>query len=185
VKRIKKILDSTEIDEAVVDIIREQAPNVAGALAGAAGSPVAGVVARQVASRVLGDATMSAAKVADELAVGDLTPEQRVELKRLDDEHRATMARIAADDVADARAREVATDSTFGVFMSAAAVMVIFVLLLVLPLFTENGIPESMQQTYNMGVGIVGAIATAIGQYLFGSSRGSKSKEAGLLARMR
>lgn len=153
---------------------------VAPALATALGGPGVGSAVRLLSQKLLGRDDATAAEV--EQAVLGATPEQIESLRRLDQEFilaltakAAELERIEADDRANARAREIATKDHTTAYL-AGAITIGFFLLLVLLAFRD--IPSSNKDVLMAMVGVLGTAWVGVTTYYFGTSSGSKAKDA-------
>lgn len=164
--------------DGVKGIVATVAPTVATAL----GGPLAGVAVRQLGAVLLGDEGASPEAVRDALA--GINGEQLVQLKTVELEFKARMKeagieleRVAAQDRDSARRRQVEmrdwTPTLMGVlivcgFFGALAAVVI------------EPIPPDVMPVFTILLGALGAMTNQVGNYFFGSSVGSKNKDATL-----
>lgn len=153
---------------------------VAPALATALGGPLAGVAVRAIAEKVLGKPEASEADVA--AAVAGAGPELLLKLREADQAFAKVMAdagikleEIEAKDRASARDRQVALKDWTPNFLGVAIVAGVF--LLEWFVFT-HAIPREMQELAGRSLGIADAMAMTVVTYFFGSSRGSREKDA-------
>ncbi|MEM1077439.1 MAG: hypothetical protein AAGI09_02830 [Pseudomonadota bacterium] len=156
------------------DIVGAVAPGLATAL----GGPLAGVATKAIADQLLGREVTSA----DELVDAIQTPEDLVKLKQIEAEFQASMAeagieleRIAADDRHSARQRQAQTGDRTPMILGAVILMGFFG---VLALLFFQGLPEAGGEIVVGVIGILGGLCAQVGNYFFGSSAGSKSKNA-------
>ncbi|ETX26644.1 hypothetical protein [Roseivivax isoporae] len=169
--RLKELISSRAVRGAIQDV----APKIVGALTGPAG-PVAEGVARRVAREVLGEPDAPPARIAERLA--EARPQDMAALARIEADLEAETMRIAAQDRADARAREVSTaDPT--PHRLAYGILGLFGLVLAGLFFIQP--PEGIREVLVAMVGVLGGLVGAVANYYFGSSIGSKQKTDGLL----
>lgn len=150
---------------------------VAPVLGSALGGPLGGAAASSLATTLLGKPKATKAEL--EQAIKSATPEQLIELKRVDNEFDIRMQELGLDlerinqqGVANARAREIAVKDK---------IPAILAILLTLGFFGILGYMFfSPQEVYNNALmAMLGALATAflsIINYYFGSSSGSAKK---------
>ena len=153
---------------------------VAPAIATALGGPAAGNAVRALSQSLLGHPNGSEAEVAEVIAKA--TPEQLAMLKKLDQDFlgglidKATaLEKIEADDRANARKREVDThDLTTRILAYAITAMVATQMFLL----AQHAIPNENRDAANQLIGVLYlALGNVLGYY-FGSSSGSKAKDA-------
>ena len=156
--------------------IRMVAPTIATAL----GGPLAGMATKAIAGALLGDENASQADI--EMAVAGATPDDLIKLKQLDSEFELKMAkigvdlkRIAADDRASARQREIDTKDNAPKILATVIVVGFFTTLGCIAFAT---IPPAAMQPINILLGALTAMLTQVGNYYFGSSAGSARKTA-------
>jgi hypothetical protein len=157
-------------------IIATVAPGIATAL----GGPLAGVATRALADKLLGTPDASAEAV--EQAVAAATGGDLVKLKELEGEFQAQMQdagialeRIAADDRASARDRQAKMKDWTPSVLGLAIIVGFFG---VLAWIFRFGLPDNGSEVLLIMVGALGAMTTQVGNYFFGSSTGSKNKDA-------
>jgi len=157
-------------------LIATVAPTVATAL----GGPLAGIAVQQLGRVLLGDEQADAAQVRD--AARAMTADQLVALKTVEADFKARMAeagiemeRIAAGDRDSARRRQVDmgdwTPSALGVVIMGGFFGILTLVLL-------SDLPEGTSDVVNVLLGALGGMCAQVGNYFFGSSRGSKNKDA-------
>jgi hypothetical protein len=153
---------------------------VAPALATALGGPLAGVAVKEIGSKLLGKPDADEAAVA--AAVAGATPADLIKLKELDHAFAAQMAEagikleeIEAADRANARARQIATKDWVP---SALAITVITSFLALLYLMSIHQMPEANRSTFDILLGMLAGAVTSVFSYYFGSSKGSRDKDA-------
>lgn len=160
----------------ILDVLGAVAPAIATAL----GGPLAGVATQTIAAKLLGNSDASTADI--EAAILNATPADLVRLKEIEAEFAAEMEqvgvdleKIAAGDRSSARDRQVAmrdwTPSVLGV-------LIIIGFFGILAYLFRVGLPNEGQEILLIMMGALGAMTTQVGNYFFGSSVGSKSKEA-------
>lgn len=153
---------------------------VAPALATALGGPLAGVAVRAIAERVLGKPEASEADVA--AAVTGASPELFLKLKQADQDLARAMANagvkfeeIEAQDRASACAMRMVTHDWVPGLLAVVFVSGFFARVWVILRYT---IPAENRDAVNLLLGaLVGAVTTILSFY-FGSSRGSREKDA-------
>ncbi len=157
------------------DILGEVAPTLATAF----GGPLAGVVTRAIADKVLGNEAATPEEV--EAALTRASPEDLVKLRELDLEFKARMEEagirleeVAAEDRASARERQARMRDWTPSVLGLAIVLGFFA---VLAWIIRFGLPPQGGEVLLIMVGALGAMTTQVGNYFFGSSTGSKSKD--------
>ena len=162
----------------MLDKVKEIVATVAPTVATALGGPLAGVATRMIADKVLGKPDASAEEI--EAAIGVASPATLLQLKQVEAEFAVQMReldveveRIAVDDRASARARA-AQMKDWTPSMLGAAIILGFFALLSLVMF--NGLPETGGEVLMIMIGALAAMTTQVGNYFFGSSAGSASK---------
>jgi len=110
-----------------------------------------------------------------------LTPEQILSLKKAEAEYKAKikqmdldLEQILSDDRNSARQREMALKDRTPKIIGYLIMGGFFSLLIGLMVFD---VPEKNSQVLNVMLGALGTMATAVANYYFGSSSGSKSKD--------
>ena len=153
---------------------------VAPTIATALGGPLAGMATKAIAGALLGDENASQADI--EMAVAGATPDDLIKLKQLDSEFELKMAeigvdlkKVAADDRASARQREVDTKDNAPKILATVIVVGFFV---TLGCIAFADIPDKAMQPVNILLGALTAMLTQVGNYYFGSSAGSARKTA-------
>lgn len=150
------------------------------------GGPLGGLAGAALAS-VLG---VENTPDALETAVQNATPEQLLNIRKADNEFKLQMAelgfknvtdleKIAADDRANARAREIALVDWMP---KALALLVVAGFFGVIALMIYNELPPTGRDSLLVLVGALGAAFGAIIQYYFGSSAGSVDKSKTIAA---
>lgn len=157
---------------------RRVAASVAPTLARALGGPLAGAAVSAVTKAVFGAET--ADEGALDVAFAGATPDQILALKKADADFQATLAKaavdaekIAADDRANARAREIARGDHTPAVMGALIISGFFVVLAVL---ATHRLPEGMETEFSILLGALATMTAAVVNYYFGSSAGSREK---------
>jgi hypothetical protein len=152
--------------------------NIAPAIGMALGGPVGGMAAKVLSSTLLGKEDATTKELA--AAVMGATPEQLLMLKQADldfqvkiEELGIDLEKIAADDRANARNREIQTSDVTPKILSSVIVVGFFS---VLGIMITVNIPVEAQQPVNILLGALTAMLTQVGNYYFGSSVGSKRK---------
>ncbi len=152
--------------------------SIAPTLATAVGGPLAGMAVKTIAGALLGDENASQADV--EAALMGATPSDLLKLKEADNTFKLEMEklgvdlrRIAADDRANARQREIQTKDNAPKVLSTVIVVGFFAALATIA-FVD--IPVGAQQPVSILLGALTAMLTQVGNYYFGSSAGSAKK---------
>ncbi len=158
-----------------IDIIATVAPTLATAL----GGPLAGVATRVIAGKLLGKDTASLEDVG--AAIINAAPADLVKLKELDVQFKKDMAqagvqleKIAADDRGSARDRQVRMKDWTPSILGLAIIIGFFGTLAYIFRF---GMPETGAEVLLIMMGALGGMTAQVGNYFFGSSTGSKSKD--------
>ena len=153
---------------------------VAPGLATAVGGPLAGVAAQAITGALTGEATPDLETV--ERALTSAKPEDLVKLKAAEAEFARAMKDadidlegIAADDRADARARQVKTGDNTPAYLGFAIILGFFG---ALSFVFFVGLPDAGSEIVLIMIGVLGTMTTQVANYFFGSSVGSKTKEA-------
>jgi hypothetical protein len=166
----------------VTEVLATVAPSLATAL----GGPLAGAATQAIATAILGDAAATPQLVenANNGAAGsDLVKLKEVELtfKAQMEEAGVELENIAAKDRASARDRQARMKDWTPSVLGLAIIVGFFGVLTYLFRF---GLPQSGSEVLLIMVGALGAMTTQVGNYFFGSSTGSKSKDV-LIANIR
>jgi len=153
---------------------------VAPVLATALGGPLAGVATRTLAQKWIGDDAAGAAEI--EAALAAATPADLVTLKEIEATFEAEMKRagvelekIAASDRDSARKRQTSMKDWTPSVLGLAIILGFFA---VLAWIFRHGLPDSGGEVLLIMVGALGTMTSQVGNYFFGSSVGSKTKEA-------
>lgn len=155
---------------------------VAPVLATAAGGPLAGVVVKTLASKLLGKPEATQEEV--ETAIVAASPDTLIKLKEIEAQFEKEMAqvgidfeRIASEDRASARGREIAVrDRT----PSLLAFLITVGFFGTLGWMLVNGKPLSGGDALLVMLGALGGAWASVVSYFFGSSAGSKQKTEAL-----
>lgn len=159
------------------DLIATVAPGVATAL----GGPLAGVATRMIAQKLTGSEAPDDVDFANAQTMLEAAgPDTLVKLKELELEFNAAMheagvelERIAAGDRDSARQRQVQmrdwSPTVLGILVITLFFGVLFYLLV-------NGLPEAGGEIMMMVIGALTTMTAQVGNYFFGSSAGSASK---------
>ena len=157
------------------DLIATVAPSLATAL----GGPLAGIATKAIAEKVLGKSTATDTQVID--AIMGAGPADLVKLKELEvtfarDMKKAgvELEQIAADDRDSARERQVKMKDWTPSVLGLAIIIGFFGVLAYLFRF---GLPDEGSEVLLIMVGALGAMTSQVGNFFFGSSSGSKSKD--------
>lgn len=158
-----------------INVIATVAPTLATAL----GGPLAGVATRVIAGKLLGDDAASLQDV--EAAIESAAPADLVKLKQLDVQFKKDMAeagvkleKIAADDRSSARDRQVRMKDWTPSILGLAIIIGFFGTLAYIFRF---GMPVQGSEVLLIMMGALGGMTAQVGNYFFGSSTGSKSKD--------
>lgn len=157
------------------DVLATVAPTLATAL----GGPLAGVAARTLADKWLGREGADPAEI--EAALAAAQPADLVRLREIEAEFRAEMQqagveleRVAAGDRDSARQRQAAMKDWTPSVLGLAIILGFFGVLAYLFRF---GLPAEGEEVLLLMVGALGAMTAQVGNFFFGSSVGSKSKD--------
>ncbi len=160
-------------------IVKAVAPTLATAL----GGPLAGAAVSAVSSALLGRSDGTEADVAAAIASG--SPDVLLKIKEADHAFKAKMAelgvnleRIAQEDRASARAREVQTQDPTTRRLAYIALLMFIVVLGAQLYMALKGVTinAEVQRTLDITLGVLFAWVLAVKDYYFGSSAGSTSK---------
>ncbi|MGR3466928.1 MAG: hypothetical protein ACU0CI_03545 [Shimia sp.] len=158
--------------------VKEVIGTVAPTLASALGGPLAGTATRAIAEGLGFDGPD--AVLPRELEAP--TPSQLVELKRIEAEFKADMeeagielAQIDATDRASARDRQVRMKDWTPTILGVAIIAGFFG---TIGLIFHLGLPVEGRDVLIALVGVMGGMTTQVGNFFFGSSMGSKNKDA-------
>lgn len=158
---------------------------VAPVLATAAGGPLAGVVTKTLAAKLLGKPEAKPEEV--ETAVVNADPQTLLKLKEIDLEFErelqaagVKLEEIAAADRASARAREIAVKDHTPAILALIVTVGFFG---TLAYMLVNGKPATGGDALLVMLGSLGTAWAAICSYYFGSSAGSKIKTEALAKR--
>lgn len=153
---------------------------VAPALATALGGPAAGGAVKFLAEKLLGKPDASEAEVA--AAISGATPEQIEALRKLDQDYVLALSdkvvaleKIDADDRASARGREVALHDPMVGWLAIVISAGFFSLL---ALLAFRSVPAENRDIIMTMVGVLGTAWIGVTTYYFGTSSGSRSKDA-------
>ncbi|WP_425091989.1 hypothetical protein [Tropicimonas sp. S265A] len=156
------------------EILGAVAPTVATAL----GGPLAGLATKAVAEKLTGNPDASE----EDLVAAISSGEDLIKLKELELEFKTQLQNagikleeIAAEDRDSARRREVETGDRTPAILGAVILAGFFG---VLGLLFFQGLPEAGGEIVVGVIGILGGLCAQVGNYFFGSSAGSKSKNA-------
>lgn len=158
------------------NLIKQVAPTIATAL----GGPLAGLATKTLSEALLGTPDGSPDEVA--AALGSATPDQLAKLREIDANFKVTMkkldidlAQIDASDRHSARQREVQTSDKTPMVLAGVVCIGFFGTLIGL---MSYGLPQKGQDALLIMLGALGSAFTGIISYYFGSSSGSRAKEA-------
>jgi len=154
--------------------------SIAPAIGTAIGGPFGGMAAKAALSALGIDAKDGQEEQQLQQAVAGASPEQLLALKKADQEFSKAMReldvdleRIASTDRASARQREIALKDNAPKLLATVIVGGFFSTLYVIAFVP---LPEGAQQPVNILLGALTAMLTQVGNYYFGSSRGSERK---------
>jgi len=152
--------------------------SIAPTLATAVGGPMAGMAVKAIAGSLLGDENASQSDI--EAALVNASPSDLLKLKEADNAFKLDMERlgvdlekIAADDRASARQREIQTKDAAPKVLATVVVLGFFSVLYTVA-FAD--IPDKAMPAVNILLGSLTALLIQVGNYYFGSSAGSKAK---------
>lgn len=155
-------------------VIAGAAPQLAHAL----GGPLAGAAVAQISRAIFGKDDVDEAVISETLA--QAAPEHFVALRAAENEFRLALEetnlerfRVAADDRADARARQVAMDDWTLTGLGALIIVGFFV---VLGVMVSQRLPDGAETEFSIMLGALATMTAAVVNYFFGSSAGSKEK---------
>lgn len=163
------------------NVLRDILATVAPTLATALGGPLAGVATRAIAGKLLGreDATIKELEAA---VVSGATGADLVKLKELELEFKVDLENagielesIAADDRDSARMRQVKMKDWTPSVLGLAIILGFFGMLAYI---MKYGMPTEGNEVMLIMVGALSAMTTQVGNFFFGSSSGSKTKDA-------
>ena len=157
---------------------KETLAAVAPVIAGAFGTPLAAAATRVLALELLGKDDAQDEELSE--AVRLATPEQMLELKRADLEFKQAMRgldidleRVHAGDRNSARVRQIETkDNATGIL----ATVIVAGFFAVLAVIAFVPIPASAKDAMNILLGALTVLLAQVGNYYFGSTRGSQQK---------
>lgn len=159
-----------------IEIVAAVAPTLATAL----GGPLAGVAARTIAGELMGKPEASMAEV--EAAISGASGEDLVKLREIEAKFATEMKeagveleRVAAGDRDSARNRQAKMRDWTPSLLGLAIIVGFFG---VLSYIFRFGMPSEGGDVLLIMVGALGAMTSQVGNYFFGSSAGSKTKEA-------
>lgn len=154
--------------------LRKVAPTLANAL----GGPLAGAAVEAVSKAVLGEGVSDAQAL--EVAIMEKSPETIAALREAELEFkRAVLSveveqqRLANDDRANARAREIAVRDATPTLLGLSVIAGFFFVLAVM-LWRE--LPERAETEFSIMLGALATMTAAVVNYFFGSSAGSREK---------
>ncbi|MEM8770603.1 MAG: hypothetical protein AAGD92_03030 [Pseudomonadota bacterium] len=151
---------------------------VAPQLAHALGGPFAGAAVTQISRAIFGAADVDENGLAE--ALTHATPEQWLALKKAEQEFQIALRdvqleeqRVAAEDRANARARQVAFKDWTPSILGALIIVGFFV---VLGVMVARRLPAGAETEFSIMLGALATMTAAVVNYFFGSSAGSKEK---------
>jgi hypothetical protein len=152
---------------------------VAPKLALAIGGPLAGIAAQAITSKLTGEpvsgldqleAVLDVASPADFVKLKEVEAEFATQMKRAG----IDLAKIDADDRDSARDRQVRMKDWTPSILGLAIILGFFG---VLAYIFKYGLPDEGSDVLLIMVGSLGVMTSSVGNYFFGSSAGSKSKD--------
>ena len=155
----------------VSERLRKAVGEAAPALATALGGPAGGMVAREMSERILG--RPDAALEVLEQRLAESYPEDQAALRQIEADLVVQSARIAADDRANARARQAEEDDVTPKWL-AWAIFAMLATSITALLFIEP--PVASRDILYILLGGLMAKADQVTSFFFGSSSGSKTK---------
>ena len=157
------------------NLIKQVAPTIATAL----GGPLAGLATKTLSEALLGTPDAPPDEIA--AALGNASPDQLAKLREIDANFKVTMkkldidlAQIDASDRDSARNREIQLKDKTPTILAGVVCFGFFGTLIGLLLY---GLPPRGQDAVLILLGALSAAFTAIVNYYYGSSSGSKAKE--------
>ncbi len=166
--------------------IKEMLATVAPTVATALGGPLAGMATRAIAAKLLPNADATSDEVEAALAVA--SGADLAKLKQLEQEFKTQLREadiqlesIAAYDRASARERQTSMRDWTPSVLGLAIIIGFFG---VLAYIFRFGLPDEGSEVLLLMVGALGAMTSQVGNFFFGSSAGSKAKDA-FLSRIR
>jgi len=165
------------------ELVKSVAPTIGSALGTAVGGPIWGAAVKKLGEHWLGKSDATEEDVA--AAIAGATPEQLLEMKKLDQQFERDMAqlrkdlevdleRIDAGDRASAREREKALKDWVPSALAVTNALAFFVLLF---LMLSRSIPDANKSAFDILLGMLGGNMLTVMTYYFGSSRGSRAKD--------
>ncbi|WP_296988219.1 hypothetical protein [Thalassospira sp. UBA1131] len=158
---------------------------VAPVLGTAIGGPLGGLATRTIAGALLGDEDATEDQIA--AAVQSASPDQLLALKKAEQDFKVQMRKLDIDierihqqDRDSARNREVKTGDTWTPRLLAIAITVGF--FGILSFMVTHALPETGRDALLVMLGSLGTAFAGVIAYYFGSSSGSKSKDAAMHA---
>lgn len=168
------LMDPSDRKKRLRSLLAQTAPELARAL----GGPLAGAATQAAARILLGRGEASEAELGD--AVVAASPEMLAELRLASLEFQkaildtaAEEQRIAAEDRADARAREVALRDRIPGLL---AIVILGGFFAVLGMMLTREVPAGAETEFSIMLGSLATMAAAVMNYYFGSSAGSRDK---------
>jgi hypothetical protein len=152
---------------------------VAPTIATAIGGPLAGTAVKQLSKKLLGKDNATEDELA--YAISTATPDQLSKIKEIEVDFKVEMeklgvdlAKIEANDRNSARNREINLKDKTPAILGGFIMLGFFGLLGTLLFYT---IPAENEAVINIMLGALGAMATGVATYYFGSSAGSRLKD--------
>ena len=168
----------------ILHILRDVVGTVAPVLASALGGPLAGTAVRSLSELLLGTPDGTPDEVTQAIQTAD--PATLLRIKELETQFQHQMAalgvdleRLANEDRASARQRQIATKDILPGVIACAVLVGFFGVLAVIAF---QPLPPTAEAPFNVMLGALGAMVTAVAQYYFGSSSGSRMKDTTIMA---
>lgn len=160
-------------------VVRRVAP----ALGTALGGPMAGTAVKFIADKLLGNPDATQAEVSQ--AILTATPDQLMALKKLDNEFQVQMRQLDIDlekiNAEDRKsARDLAVKTTLIPQITISVIFISSYLVVTYKVFGEGALDPTKKDILLLLVGILSAGLTQILNFFFGSSAGSKHKDASI-----
>ena len=155
--------------------------NVAPTLGAALGGPLAGMAVKVLAESLLGDPAASEESVAE--AVMSASPDKLIELRKVDNDFKLKLKQLDVDvfklEVDDrASARDLAKFNMAPHMLLSAIYTIGYFLILYFFMTETIVIGDTVRDAFNQVVGVLTAAQITIMAFWFGSSYGSKTKDA-------
>lgn len=169
-------------------VIQKVTPWIATAasLAPIPGAPLIAMAAKALSTGLSTDVKPDPSAIETAITTAMANPDQLATLKKIDDDFAVQMkqlgiqeledlAKIAADDTANARAREIALKDRVPALLALFVTLGFFG---VLTFMLLKSVPDSQHDALMLMLGVLGTAWTSVVAYYFGSSAGSAAKTA-------